>query len=255
MGPDIRWVGNESGVARPGESSVQDAHASVPGAQKGKVWYPAECDVSIRPGWFYHANEDDSVRSPENLVDLYFQSVGRGASLLLNLPPDARGQIHERDINSLAAFRARLTEIFDADLAGRGRAAASNVRENDALFGPSRMFDGDRNTYWATDDGVTEAEVVLDFPEPISFNVVSLRECLPLGQRVERFALDVDRDGEWHEYARGTGIGNRRLVRGDRCTTSRVRLRLYGGSVCPAISEVALFLDPTALNPPDAGDA
>lgn len=253
-GPDIRWVGNEDGIAGDPCWSTVDQGRFVPGVADGAVlnggqrdgsaWMPAECDVSIRPGWFYHAAEDARVRSVENLVDLYFKSVGRGASFLLNLPPDRRGLIHEHDVSSLLGFRARLARIFGADLARHARAIAGNVRGNNSLFSPDNLIDGNSGTYWATDDGVTKPEVVLEFAPPVSFNVVRLREFLPLGQRVDRFAIDVDKNGEWQEYAQGTAIGNRRLVRGAACTTNRVRLRILEAPVCPAISELALFLDP-----------
>jgi len=262
-GPDIRWVGNESGIAGapcwhtldrgrfvPGEA---DAATLNTGQRSGSHWLPAECDVSIRPGWFYHASEDDKVRSIENLLDLYFQSVGRGTALLLNLPPDRRGLIHEHDVRSLLGFRDRLREICGTDFAKTGRAIAGNTRGSHPRFSPNNMRDGNPDTYWATDDGVTRAEVILEFPAPITFNAVSLREFLPLGQRVERFALDVDRDGQWREYTRGTAIGNRRFVRGTTCTTRRVRLRVHDGLVCPAISEMALFLDRRMPHQPDAG--
>ena len=121
---------------------------------------------------------------------------------------------------------------------------ASNVRGNNPHFHPAHLLDGNPGTYWSTDDGVTESEVVLTFPAPVAFNVVSLREFLSLGQRVDHFAIDVDRNGQWQEYAYGTAIGNRRLVRGVTCTTERVRLRIYGGAVCPALAEMVLFLDP-----------
>jgi alpha-L-fucosidase len=129
------------------------------------------------------------------------------------------------------------------DLARQSRATASNVRGNSSAFAATHLLDGNHDTYWATDDGVTTAEVVLDFKEPVTFNVVSLREFLPLGQRVERFAIDVASHGEWREYAVGTAIGNRRLMRGARCSTDRVRLRIVESPVCPAITELGLFLD------------
>jgi len=264
-GPDVRWVGNEEGIAGDPCWHTIDRERSVPGdadtrllnagQRSGSHWLPAECDVSIRPGWFYHAAQDDKVRSPENLLDLYFKSVGRGASFLLNLPPDTRGQLHEQDVRSLLGFRNRLAEIFGTDLAKHGRAMADNVRGNNPVFSPDNLLDGNPGTYWSTDDGVTRAEVVLEFPAPVSFNVVRLREFLPLGQRAERFALDVDRNGQWEEYAQGTAIGNRRLVRGTTCTTNRVRLRICEGPVCPAISEMAVFLDPKTPNDPDASDS
>jgi alpha-L-fucosidase len=214
------------------------------GDRNGSDWLPAECDVSIRPGWFYHAAQDGQVRSPENLLDLYFKSVGRGASLLLNVPPDRRGQLHENDVQSLKGFRQRLDEIFGLNLARGARPTASNTRGNSPVFSPVNLVDANADTYWSTDDGIRKAEVVLDFPTPVAFDVVSLREFLPLGQRVERFAVDVDRNGQWQEWAQGTAIGSRRLVRGATCTTSRVRLRISESPVCPTISEFALFLDP-----------
>ncbi|MCY2930682.1 MAG: alpha-L-fucosidase [Planctomycetota bacterium] len=252
-GPDVRWVGNEDGVAGdpcwhtigaqfvPGEA---DCKVLNEGQRGGAQWLPAECDVSIRPGWFYHAAEDDKVRSPENLLDLYYRSVGRGGSFLLNLPPDTRGRIHENDARSLLGFRARLTEIFATDLARGGRATSGAVRGTDPLFGPGNLVDGKADTYWASDDGVTTAEAVVEFPAPVTFNVARLREYLPLGQRVERWALDVEADGAWREYAQGTAIGNQRLARGATCTTKRVRLRVGPAPVCPAMSELALFYDP-----------
>jgi alpha-L-fucosidase len=276
-GPDVRWVGNERGFAGdpcwatlsaaslyPGflgevvVTDMVDAWAADQvrlnhGDRNGTDWLPAECDVSIRPGWFYHASQDDQVRGPENLLDLYFQSVGRGASLLLNLPPDRRGQIHESDVRSLQGFRRRLDGIFSRNLAQGARTTASNARGGSPAFGPSNLLDGRPDTYWATDDGATAAEVVLEFPAPVAFNVVSLREFLPLGQRVERFALDVDRNGQWQEYAQGTSIGSRRLVRGANCATSRLRLRIPGGPVGPAISELALFRDSESADRPPEG--
>ena len=250
-GPDVRWVGNEQGIAgdpcwhaidrsrfAPGEADTAILNA---GERQGPDWLPAECDVSIRPGWFYHAAEDDKVRTPDGLMDLYFQSVGRGASFLLNLPPDTRGRIHERDVNSLLGFRQQWAATFGKDLARSGRAAANNVRGKSALFGAGNLLDGNRNTYWATDDGVTRAEVVVDFPRPVRFNVVGLREFLPLGQRVDAFALDAWRDGGWVECAAGSGIGSRRLIRCGPVTTERLRLRITNAAACPALSEIAAY--------------
>jgi len=122
-GPDIRWVGNESGVARQSEWSVQPANLTRHG-KTGLVWYPAECDVSIRPGWFYHPQQDKKVKSLKRLLDIYFKSVGRNSVLLLNVPPDRRGLIHENDARRLRELRAALDAIFRTDLVqdrpGRG---------------------------------------------------------------------------------------------------------------------------------------
>jgi alpha-L-fucosidase len=255
-GPDVRWVGNERGIAGETCWATLNRTDFVPGrADEARLnrgdrpansWVPAECDVSIRPGWFYHAQEDEKVRTPKNLLDIFYASVGRGASLLLNLPPDRRGRIHENDVKSLGEFRRILAATFANDLAQGARASASNVRGggSDTRFLPRNVIDNQRETYWATDDEVQAPELVLDLRREVTFNVVRLREYLPLGQRVEAFAIDVWQDGRWIEFAAGTSIGNCRLLRRQPMTTSKVRLRITRAPVCPAISEFALFSEP-----------
>ncbi|MBI5092873.1 MAG: alpha-L-fucosidase [Candidatus Hydrogenedentes bacterium] len=259
VGPDIRWVGNESGYAGdpcwptytphgkdgqppcPGQSMYQEGEH---GHRDGQYWLPAEVCVSIRPGWFYHAKEDEKVRTPQNLMKMYFESVGRGAALLLNLPPDQRGRIHENDIASLREFGDVLKATFGTDLAKGAKATAGNTRGNDSRYAASRVNDGDRSTYWCTDDSELTAELTLDLGQAATFNVVSLREYLPLGVRVDDWALDQWSDGAWKEFAKGQAIGNHRLWRGDDITTNKVRLRIVKGAACPAISEFALHLLP-----------
>jgi len=251
-GPDVRWVGNERGIAGdpcwstakrddflPGEADAARLNA---GDRDGTHWLPAECDVSIRPGWFYHAAEDGAVKSPEALVDLYFKSVGRGASLLLNLPPDRRGRIHERDVESLREFRRRLDEILKTDLTAGADIEASGTRGGSSRFAPQCVLDGNPRTFWCPDEDVTTPELILSLPHARTFDVVSLREHLPLGQRVEAFALDAWDGNDWREFAAGTSIGSRRLIRGPVVTASRVRLRIAAAPVCPAISQVALHV-------------
>jgi alpha-L-fucosidase len=250
-GPDARWVGNESGVAgetcwatlnRAGFAPGQaDTKRLSSGDRPGTDWVPAECDVSIRPGWFYHSKDDDKVRSPQNLLELYFKSVGRGASLLLNVPPDRRGQIHKNDVQALREFRKLLDQTFAHDLARDAVIRACNTRGNDAHFAPENVLDNRRDTYWTTDDGVTNAELVLDFKKPVALTVARLREFLPLGQRVEVFALDQWKDGQWVELAAGTSIGNCRLLRFEPVTTAKVRLRIVKSAATPAIAEFGLF--------------
>jgi alpha-L-fucosidase len=257
VGPDIRWVGNEKGYANEtcwetftpvgengGPASPGDVRTSesTTGTRNGASWLPPECDVSIRPGWFWHPRENDRVKSPAQLFDLYFKSVGRGGSLLLNVPPDRRGLLHENDIASLAAFGKLRREAFATDLTRGARAEASNVRGGRIEFGPQRLLDGDRDTYWSTDDRVTSAWAVLDLRERRSFNVARLRENIRLGQRVEAFAIDTWDRGDWRTIAEGTSIGPCRLIRtSEPVTTTRVRLRVTKSPVCPALSEFSLF--------------
>jgi alpha-L-fucosidase len=253
VGPDFRWVGNERGFAgqpcwatlNPGDGVPGNTRANLnQGERPGSHWIPPECDVSIRPGWFYHAREDSKVKSPETLVEIYYRSVGRGACLNLNLPPDRRGQINEHDIESLRGFRRILDQTFATNLAHGARVTGSPSRGDSPDYGPEHLFDGDRATYWTTDDNVTTPELVIDLGKPVTFNVVDLREYLPLGQRVEAFVLDQWLDGAWKPFAQGTSIGNRRLLRGTSVTTDKVRLHVTKAPVCPALSELGLYAEP-----------
>jgi len=256
-GPDIRWVGNEKGIAGETCWATQDRADFSPGNadvarlnrgdRPGTHWVPAECDVSIRPGWFYHAHEDKQVKTPQQLVDLHYASIGRGASFLLNLPPDRRGRIHENDVRSLREFRQIIDATFATNLAVGARVSATNSRGGgrDRRFVPGNVLDGSRITYWATDDDVRTPSLTLELPREASFNVVRLREYLPLGQRIEAVGVDQWQSGQWVEFGTATSIGNCRLIRGPRIATSRVRLRVTQASVCPAISDFGLFVEPT----------
>lgn len=252
-GPDLRWVGNERGIAGEPCWATINNEGRYPGGtdrglnsgeHPGTDWVPAECDVSIRPGWFYHEKEDARVKTPAQLLDIYYKSVGRGANLILNLPPDRRGRIHENDVAALREFHRVLTATFAKDLARGAKAVASNTRGGARRFAAGKAVDHDAGTYWSTDDGVTTPELVLDLGAQKTFNVVSLREYLPLGQRIEAFALDQWQDGRWMEFARATSIGHRRLLRTEPITTDKVRLRITQAPVCPALSEFALYAEP-----------
>jgi alpha-L-fucosidase len=176
VGPDIRWVGNENGYAgetcwamytpvgvngdEPAPGYTRDKEG-IEGHRDGKFWLPAECDVSIRPGWFYHAHQDSLVKSSERLFELYFQSVGRNGSLLLNVPPDRRGCFHESDVKALLGFKRLLDQTFLRDFAAGATVHASNVRGKDRRFAANNVVDNKKDTYWATDDSVTTASLVL----------------------------------------------------------------------------------------------
>ena len=253
VGPDIRWVGNESGYANEtcwatydpvgengGPASPGDVRAkdSGTGTRNGKRWLPAECDVSIRPGWFWHDKENDRVKTPEQLIDLYYKSVGRGASFLLNVPPDRRGLLHENDVASLKKLGEYKRATFARNLAAAMKATAAHTRSG---FGPQNVLDGDRGTYWATEDGATTPEAVFEGTAPVSFDVIRIRENIALGQRVGAVAVDAWTANDWREIARATSIGSCRLIRTRPTTTTRVRLRVTQSPVVPALSEFALF--------------
>jgi alpha-L-fucosidase len=249
-GPDVRWVGNERGIA--GETcwstmnrddllpGLADAQRLNVGDRPGTHWLPAECDVSIRPGWFYHAAEDERVRTPENLLDLYFQSVGRGAVLLLNLPPDRRGLVHEADFRALKGFRKLLDQTFAFNLSSRATATASTDTGARPL-NAQNVLDSSPETYWYAGDGVCTPDLVVQFEEPIRPAVIRLGEYLPLGQRVEAFAVDTWQQEDWQQVAQATSVGYQRLLRIQTPPTTRLRLRITRAPVCPAISEFSLF--------------
>lgn len=258
-GPDMRWVGNENGIggdpcwatlntANRWPGGTSDGLNS--GERPGTDWIPAECDVSIRPGWFYHAAEDGRVKSLEQLLKIYYASVGRGCCLNLNIPPDRRGRIHDNDVQALQNLRATLDATFARDLARGARLEASNIRGGRSTYGPKKLLDAKRNTYWATDDQASTAEVTFHLRQPTTFNVVRLREFLPLGQRVDRFALDRWENGAWVTFFQGTSIGNQRLVRTANMTTEKVRLRITQAAACPALSEFGLYLEPAHVKRP-----
>jgi alpha-L-fucosidase len=256
-GPDIRWVGNEKGFASetswatfdprgehggPGAPGDVDTKESGAGTRDGKHWIPAECDVSIRPGWFWHPEENSKVRDVANLSELYFKSVGRGASMLLNVPPDRRGQFHDADVKSLRGFGLWREQTFSHNLASGARCKASNVRGHNARYGPDNLLAPGRDTYWATDDTVRTAEVILEPKQPATFDIIRLREPIQLGQRVRAVAIDSWDSGSWHQIATTTSIGNCRLIQlPSPVTTPRLRLRITESAASPALAEFGLF--------------
>lgn len=252
-GPGCRWVGNESGYSDEESWQTINLKGMYPGVshdhlargdKNGTHWVGVEVDVSIRPGWFYHAAEDAKVKSGPDLVELWYKSVGRGANLLLNVPPDRRGLWHEKDAASLAEMRRILDATFKTDLA-RGKPGRSSVsRGGGGAFDAGKLTDGDAATYWCTDDGVTTGEAEIDLGAKTTFDVVKLRERIELGQRVEKFAVDAWAGDGWKEVASGTTIGPRRVLRIPPVETNKVRLRVLGALACPAISELSLYKRP-----------
>lgn len=255
-GPDVRWIGNEGGFAGdPCWSTIDPAAVPYPGAPGkaiiealqhgtpgGSIWRPGECDVSIRPGWFWHKKEDTKVRSVENLIDLYFKSVGRNSLLLLNVPPNDQGLLSDTDVQRLAEFREALNRMFQTDLAAHKRATASNTRGGDRTFSSARAVDGDWNSFWATDDKVTSAWLEVDLGQPTQFNISSVQEAISLGQRVEAYHPEYWNASGWKTIVAGTTIGHKKLDRFERVTAQRVRLVIDKALASPAIATFDLYL-------------
>lgn len=254
-GCDVRWIGNERGEAgNPCWPTVNPKRWLGPllnqGVRGGSVWMPGETNTSIRPGWFYHSNEDSRVKSASQLMELYFNSVGRSTNMLLNVPPDPRGIIHENDARALREWTAIMQATFGKNLAQGAKVTASNTRGDDARYAPSNVLANNAGGYWATDDSSPAPELILSFQEPVTFNVVRLKEHLPLGARIDDFALDFWNGAAWEQFAAASGIGSQRLLPSRYITTDRVRLRITKTSACPAVSEIALFKMPLRMSDP-----
>lgn len=251
-GPEIRWVGNERGFVGTtnwntltpdtlyaGKSGINDLLNS--GSEDGTHWIPGEVDVSIRPGWFYHAHEDSQVKTPEELFDIYLTSVGRGSVLLLNIPPDRRGLIHENDVESLQGFRKLSDERFANNLAKGASIEADNYRGKSKQYAAENMLDNDKETYWSTDDDVKKGSFEITFEKPKEISYILLQEYIRLGQRVKSFNVEVWEDDVWKEVANATTIGYKRILQLDSITTQKIRVNINDSKASPTISNVEIY--------------
>ncbi len=255
VGPGCRWVGNEYGSAGRtcwGTMNIGDLTPSSPancdilneGEADGEKWVAAETDVSIRPGWFWKESENAKVKTVQELLKIYYESVGRNSLLLLNVPADTRGHLHEVDSVRLMELRAAIDEIFSVDLADGASIEACCVRGGSRRYAPANILDADYDTYWATDDDVRKASFTVTLPEARTFNRVQIQEYIPLGQRVAAFSIEaLGEDGQWKTIANETTIGYKRIVHTPVTTATAVRVNIEGALACPVINGFALFMD------------
>lgn len=251
-GPGCRWVGNEKGFAGATNWSFLRKGEVHPGYDKsyelqyghpdGNQWVPAECDVSIRPGWFYHPEEDDRVKSPDQLVDLYYRSVGHNATLLLNFPVDRRGLIHPVDSANAVRFHEMIQQQLKTNLVAGMTPKVSYERGGD--FVASALTDDNFDTYWATEDGVTTADIEFSFDTPTRMNRMMLQEYIPLGQRVKAFVVEyLDKD-TWLPVKLNeetTTIGYKRLLRFETVETKGMRIRITDARGPLCLSNVGVY--------------
>jgi alpha-L-fucosidase len=251
-GPDVRWVGNESGMGsltnwcllKKDEMYPGGDFAKILGAghEDGNYWVPAEVDVSIRRGWFYHKTQDSLIRSPENLMELYYSSVGRNSNLLLNVPPDRRGLLHENDVKSLLKFRELREKEFEKDLAKGRKVDATNTRGK--AFKASNVNDGNFETFWATSDEQTAADLVIDLSSETEVNRVVIQEYIKLGQRVQEFKVAAFTNGEWKQVIDGTTIGHKVIRKFPLIKASKIKVTISKSKACPVISNIELYRAP-----------
>ncbi len=236
-GPDIRWVGNESGVARENESSVV-----MRGGQP--AWHPAECDVSIRPGWFYHASEDAKVKSLATLADIYFKSAGRNSVLLLNIPPDRRGRIADADVARLREFGAFVRQLHATNFVADAALSASSRR--DPAGHERQLADGRLDTSWTPTGELATGTIEVDLGQPRTFNVARLQEDIALGERVQAYRVEALEGDKWRTLAASQVIGHKQLRRFPAVTARRARVVIEKASAPPALAEFGLHFNPIA---------
>ena len=255
--PDIRWIGNESGWA--GETNWSpysyDREAKYNQAQwgmkDGDKWLPGECDVSIRPGWFYHHREDHQVRTVPNLVDLYYRSVGHNANFLLNFPVALSGQIHPTDsARAVEWYHTIQAELKDNLLAGV-KPKASDTRGSN--YKAVNVTDDSWDSYWATPDGVTTGTLTFPLPAGTQLNRVMIQEYIPLGQRVCAFAIEVEKEGVWSPVETSdtlSTVGYKRIVRFKTTQADALRISFTEAKGPLCINNVEAFLAPPLLEQP-----
>jgi alpha-L-fucosidase len=258
-GPDARWVGNEHGFSYPTTWSNLDrdqVYGGMPeyakeysmGQENGSHWIPAEADVSIRPGWYYHEYEDHKVKSLAQLLDVYYNSVGQNSTLLLNFPVDRSGLVHKNDIRQIQRLSAKLAEDFLHDLAPGNTISATHQRAQG--FSAANATDGDKHTYWSTADNTVQASLTIEFDQPTAFNRFMAQEYIALGQRVKKFTLEAKTQTGWQLVAEGTTIGYKRILRLPATTATAVRFTVQDAKACPAMVRLALFNAPKLVEPP-----
>jgi len=270
MGPDVRWVGTESGYGRPTEWSVVPTEAQrqanvAANSQKevafapknmmeddlgsrvkirnaaALVWYPAEIDVSIRPGWFYHPAEDGKVKTPAQLFDIYTSSVGRNGVLLLNIPPAKTGLIAPADIANLKGFSKALADTYATNLLSGSTVSGLGTTQTAALL------DTKYSTYWTTPGRDTTATLSFALPKPQRFDMLQLQENITLGQRIESFVLEYKSGDEWKTAATGTTVGYKRMLKFEPVQAQQVRLRLTSSRLNPTLAAIGLYKQAPAV--------
>lgn len=270
-GPDVRWCGNEAGHCRTSEWSVVPAALTMAERTQEKsqevddgefsrrvntqdadlgsreaicgvrelAWYPAEVDTSIRPGWFYHASQDDQVRTVDELLRIYYSSVGGNACLLLNVPPDRRGLIHERDVEVLEALGSVLRRTFANNLASGARVTASDTLDPDHCI--QNIVDGDPDTYWCPSSLNERPVIEFDLLESTVFDRIVLCEHIRSSQRIESFSISYRSGADWVPCYSGTVVGYKRICCLERVEAQHIRIEITASRCYPTLSEVGVY--------------
>ena len=252
-GPDIRWIGNEQGYAGdPCWSTIDIKKMNVSvdqkylntGEENAPDWVIGECDVSIRPGWFYHESEDLEVKSLEKLMDIYFNSVGRNSVLLLNLPPNKDGLLHDNDVKRLKEFGQAIRDIFKENLVENCKINSSSILNEDKEYSVTNTIDGKNNSYWVPQIEDGNRWVEIEFEQDKVFDVISIQEFIELGQRVSEFNVEAFINGEYKEIFQGKTIGYKRLIRIKPIKTNKIKINFLKSLDIPLINNIGVFKQP-----------
>jgi alpha-L-fucosidase len=249
-GPGCRWIGNENGFAYPTTWSMlmrDSVYGGMPeyagewsmGQEDGTHWVPGEADVSIRPGWYYHPEQDDKVKSVDQLMDIYYKSVGRNANLLLNFPVDTTGQIHENDVANVLEMGKEIRMAFDDNFALEGKFEASSKRGKS--YDVDGLTSGTLEDYWVPAENDTTPQITLTFDQSMVFNRIVLQENIALGQRIKKFKVELRSEGNWKEIANETTIGYKRILLFDDVEGSALRITFEDYRAIPVISEIGVY--------------
>ena len=266
-GPDVGHIGNENGDGKdplwsPTELTNRNhrtqtafrnfnpSGASVDSSFLGRsgtrtlYWRPEEVDVSIRGGWFWHAHENNRLKSLRRLQEIYYGSVGSNSLFLLNVPPDTRGLVHENDVKRLKEFGDLIKATFATDYTDTATATASNVRGAGVVttYAASNLIDDDKTTYWTTDDSITSPSFTVTFNAAKSVGLVELQEYIQLGQRVQTFKVEAMVGGSWTQVASGNTIGYKRILElANPATTDKVRVTFTSSRDIPVIHSFGVY--------------
>ena len=247
-GPDIRWIGNEDGLSNETEWCSQPKSFTLQHAsENGKVWYPSECDVSIRPGWFYHSSQDQKIKSVDQLTDIYFKSVGMNSNLLLNVPPNKEGLISDFDIQRLKEWRQNLDKLFAKDIFNGEQIECSNVLNNSKEFSPKNCLDDNPKTFWTTDKNITSAEINISLKHKKNINIIRLEEAIEYGQRIKSFEIYYDNDGCMEKIFEGTTIGRSRIITFKKVITDRIKIIIKDSFASPTLRTIKGFYNESGI--------
>ncbi len=253
----VRWIGNELGYASNetwaksqvnrvtnsiNSNNVQEDTGYTKGLYNGNQWTVPECDARITPGWFYHPN--DVPKTISALSEMYFRSVGHNSTLLLNFPPNRQGTLDAAVFTRLKEFGNTIKDTFDENFAASEIASisASSVRGNAIAYSPANVADGNDDTYWTMNDTETTGSITIDLGERKEFDVISIKEYIPLGQRVFSYSVEYkDGESEWRTFESGPTIGAHRLCRSVPVRGDKVRINIKGSYAVPVISEVGVY--------------